>query len=468
MAPDQKRKVLCEAALKLKPMKQSPNTVWLKSNQYAKRFFTADLKALFKDSSWTIGNNLISNGLYLVEMMLLTRYLPPQLLGIYFLIISFPELIQQILDIRVKELMIRYLSLFIGQNEPRKALSLIKMLWFWDVGIAMSALLIVALFSQIASNVILGESGFASLMILYSLGMFFGSLDSASGPILRVFGRFDLAFWAGAFISLSSIISVSFVVFFDGGLKGLIFSKVFVSILSTVALGILSLRMIRQKLGTDFFVPLNELQDYKREMLGFAFHINVSSTIKALTAKLDVIIVGVLLGSTSVAIYKVSTQLAKTLYLLNDPLGTAIYPRFSLLSAQGKVDRINALVKRVMVGLSIGAGLLIIFTYILREQIVGAYAGEDYIQSAMIFVVASWGIVPGIILFWVKPYLLSLDLAYIRTKSIFVGNLMAIIIFCILTLSFGLMGAVIGFGLISSLAVMLSLFLIFLWRRKSS
>ncbi|MCB8943119.1 MAG: oligosaccharide flippase family protein [Ardenticatenaceae bacterium] len=437
----------------------------LKLRNLRRRFLTADLKALVKDSSWTMGGNIASSGLYLVETMLLARYFSQELLGVYFLIISFPELVQQVLDVRVREVMVRYLSMFVAQNEHRKVMALIKLLWLVDFGVASLALLIVALFSRLVSASLLDDPSFAWLMSLYAVGMLFGSLDSASGPILRVFGRFDMAFGAGLAISVGSFAATLIVVLVDGGIEGLIYGKVLVFILSTLVLGVLSLRLIRLEVNSSFRVPLSEIVGYRQEIFRFAFHVNISSTMKTLAGKLDVIIVGAILGPASVSIYKVLTQFSKTLRLLSDPLLLAVYPRFSLLAAQKKVSHINALVKRLTIGLVFPLSIMMIVIIVFRGQLVRAFAGQDYVNYSMIFVIAVAGMVPGLLFFWITPFLLSLDLAHLRTKGIVVSKLIGLIALGGLTWLWGLTGSAIGYSISWSLVVFVNLWQIIAWKR---
>ncbi|GAB4581718.1 MAG: hypothetical protein Fur0022_44680 [Anaerolineales bacterium] len=425
-----------------------------------KKFFTADFRGLLKDSTWAFAGMVATSGLYFVEVMLLARYFSQELLGVYFLIISFPELVQQVLDVRVKEIMVRYLALFVGQGEKRKAVALIKFLWLLDVGVALLAMVLVMLLSGVVSSALFLDSGYASLMILYAVGMLFEALDSASGPILRVFGRFDLAFLASLLIALVRIGVIALAMGWDTGLSGLIFARVLVFVFSTLFLGYLSLKIAWRELGDHFHTPLNELRSMYRELVGFAFQVNISSTLKTLVSKLDVMIVGLILGEASVAVYKITTQLAKTLLLFSDPLSMAVYPRFSLLFSQNQPKLMNALIKRLTFIMVMGVVPLLVGVFLFRHTLLVAFAGEAYQENTLPFVFATWGIAFALVFFWVRPYGLSLGLAGLLTKSMLISASVSLLGLVFLTWLYGETGAAIGFGLFYALTIMVQLFFI--------
>ena len=432
---------------------------------HAGRFLSADLKLLARASTWTTLGSAASAGLFLVEVMLLARYLPPDQLGAYFLVISFPELVQLILDVRVKELMTRYVALFIARGEPRRAVAVIKLLWLADVAIALLALGAMLLLSRPASLALFGSAGYAPLMVVYSLGLFFDSLDSASGALLRVLDRFDLAFWGGLGSSLGRLGLIAGVLLAHGALPALVLARAAALALDTVLLGALSLREGWKVLGPHVRAPIGEIGDSRRELLRFAFHINVSSTARAMATKLDVVVVGLLLSPAAVAVYKLATQFAKTPTVFTEPLMTAVYPQFARLVGQQNSARIDALIRRLTVLLASLLLPAVLLIYWLRVPLVSLFAGAGYAAFATVFVVAAWSTLLSAIFLWVRPYLLSRGLGRVLTLSHVGSLIVGMLTLVALARQFGVGGAVIGYGVMSGLIVPLSL-LQMSWRRQ--
>ncbi len=431
------------------------------------RFLSPDFKKLARDSSWTTLASVGSAGLFLLEVMLLARTLAPELLGAYFLIISFPELVQLILDVRVKELMTRYVALFLARGEPARAVAVIKLLWLADVAIALLALLATALLSRAAAGALFGSAAYAPLMVFYSAGLFFDSLDSASGALLRVLGRFDLAFWGALASALGRLGMIAWVVYTRGPLASLILARAAALALDTLLLGGLSLRVGWKRLGPFFRAPLSEIGEYRREIFRFALHINLSSTARALSTKLDVVVVGLLLAPASVAVYKLATQFAKTPTVLTEPLITALYPQFAWLAGKQDRGRIEALIRRMtllMAAFIVPAGVAL---YWLREPLVALFAGSGYAPYAVVFVLAAWGTLLGAVFLWVRPYLLSSGLGRVLTLSHVGSLLVGMLTLWLLTRAYGVAGSVIAYAVMSGLIVPLSL-LQLAWRRPAA
>ncbi|MEP7355760.1 MAG: oligosaccharide flippase family protein [Anaerolineales bacterium] len=422
-----------------------------------RRFLSPDLQKLARASSWTILASATTASLFLLEVMLLARYLPPELLGAYFLIISFPELVQLILDVRVRELMTRYVALFLARGEPGRTVAVIKLLWLADVTIALLALIVMVGLSRPAAVALFGRPDYAPLMMVYSLGLFFDSLDSASGALLRVLDRFDLAFWGGLASSLGRLGLIVGVVVARGPLGWLIAARAAALVLDTLLLGALSLREGWKLLGPHYRAPLRDLAEFRGEIFRFAFHINISSTARALATKLDVVVVGLLLTPAAVAVYKLATQFAKTPTVFTDALSTALYPQFARLAGQRDPARIGALVRRLtvlMAALIVPAGLALVW---LREPLVRAFAGAGYSGYATLFVLAAGSTLLAAVGLWVRPYLLSSGLGRVLTLS-HVGSLgVGMLVLVALTRPYGVVGAVIGYAVMSGLIVPLGL-----------
>ena len=415
--------------------------------QTVRRSLSSDLKRLMRDTSWSTASSVAVSGMYLLEIMLLSRYLSKELLGIYFLIISFPELVQEILDMRVREIMVRYLAQFIHHDELRRAAALIKLMWLVDVGVSLLGLLVVAALSQFASVYVVGQPGYAGLMVLYGLGTVLGALDSAAGTILRVLGRFDLAFLGSFLVSASRLALIGLAVLVGASLDGLITSRVIAFGLSTVIFGGLTWPVVWRLLRPHYQASLAELRPFRSEMIRFAIHVNISSTIKTLATKLDVIIVGAILGPGSVAVYKVGTQLAKTLTLLSDSMITAIYPQFATLKAQGNERAIERLARQITLIMVVIQAPVLVGVLIWRRELLVLFAGAAYHDNTVVFVIATLGVAFTMVFFWIRPYLLSFGRASALTNSLVVGTIASLLALVSLTQVWGEAGAAVGFSM---------------------
>ena len=415
------------------------------------RIYNTEVEGLVKDSAWFGAAKVLEFSAYTLEMVLLSRYLATETLGIYFLITSIPELVQHVLDFRVSELMVRYLTVFCESGNPGRIMALVKLFWLVDVGAALLALLIVIAAGPWAAATIIGDSQFAPLLTLFTFGLPFGSLDSASAAMLRVFGRFDLAFWGSLGTAASGLVLVSTAIFTDHGLEGIVAARVIALIISTIGLAAMSLYQLSQRVPITAKAPISELKGSLREMVGFGLQVNLASTLRILTAKMDVIIVGFLLGPAPVAIYKIVTQIAKGITIISDPPMVALYPRFARLFIEGKIRTIRRMSASLSILMLAAVSVVTLALVFFDEPLIRLYAGALYSPHAGLLPIAALGVAPGIVLFWVQPYLLSVGLAKARTLAIAVGAGLGLASLTLLTQAFGAISAVVGFGLTFSL-----------------
>jgi O-antigen/teichoic acid export membrane protein len=440
----------------------------LKLRKQGRRFVSSDLKHVLKGSSWMAASGAIVAGLYLVELALLARYLTPDLLGIYFLILSIPELVQGVLKTQFGDIIIRYLMFFIKKNEPQRAIALIKLNWLVNAGTGVMVFFIVALISNFASNKIIGDTKYAPLMLIYAGGIAFGSIDVTSGPVLRAFQRYDILFLLSSCTSFIRLAIIGAIIWYQGNLQSLVIARTLALIVTTIVMGVISILFLKQSLGSHFKAKIGELRGYWREIIGFGVNTNIAATIKTLSSKFDAIIVGLVLGTASVSIYKVATQLSRTLLLLSDPVDNALYPHFTSIVADGDTNRLDALAKRITIFNIIIAMPIISLAFIFRKELTMLFAGPAYKESAIIFFIAACGVVFWMIFFWTSSYLLSLGLAYQRTVSVALGRLVGLALLFILTIPYGIMGAAVGFGMMYISVVAINLCQIYLWKNKQA
>lgn len=408
--------------------------------------------SFLRDSAWSTVTTGATIGFQMLEIIILSRALSQPALGVYFLVTAFPELIQGLLDLRLQEVMIKYLISFIKSGDANRINALIKVTWLVSVAAGGLLLFIVAVTATFASSLLGVDSG-RGLMLLYSVGLFSVSLQGRSGAIIRALGRFELNFWVALSVALVRFLVVVAAVSANWGVTGVIAGRVVGQFVSTAIVGTASLLLLRTRVKLDFSVPLSVLRPLWRELAMFSFHLNLASIAKGLTQKLDTILVGAFLNPSAVAAYKVVGQFGRAIYLLSDPLTTAAYPRFVALVSGGKLAEVNSLARRAswLVGLLLAPVLLI--STIFSSQLVTLFAGPQYSAHGWLLPLFMWSCAPAVVLFWTHPYLLSIGWAHASAYANLVGRVAGILVLAALLSAYSLAGAAIGSGLPACLTV---------------
>lgn len=375
-------------------------------------------RALATNSIWSIAATGVRALAVLAETVLLTRFLTPTQLGVFLLVLAFPEAVQQVLDFRVTDATIRYLGEFVERAQPRYAVALLKLLWLVDVAVGAIAFGLVAGTAWLVAPHLLQGNASWSLIVIYAFGVFIGTLDTASGAVMRVLDQFGLAFLVGGLADVVRVLGVAAALSAGAGLTGLVWTRVAVIALTTVLLAAGALWASRSFIKGELAAPVSLLRPRLREITHFLVGTNLIGVIRALSTKLDVILIGFLLTPAAVAVYKVALQFARLPLLLSDALYIAVYPQFAReVAGANRLDDAKALGAQLSRWLLLAAIPATAVGIAFSEPLIELVAGEDFGAAAAPFRVILLGIMPWLVVFWTPALILSMGRA--RTLMMF-------------------------------------------------
>jgi O-antigen/teichoic acid export membrane protein len=422
------------------------------------------LRRLLGASAWTVGVTGINTAARLAEVILLARYLSPHGLGVFLLIVAYPEAVQQLLDCRAPEAMTRYLGQFLAEGRKRRAVALVKLLWLIDVAVSAVALAIVLLTAGFVSSVLLDDDGFGRLMAIYAVGMFAASLDTASPAILRVLDRFSLSFAVGATSALVRLLLIVAMISAGAGLEGLIWATVAASIAGTVVSGALAFRELKRVLWDHRRAPLSVLRDSLKEISFFLLSTNLAGTVRLASTKLDTLVVGLLAGPATVSIYKVALQLGSAPLYLSEPLFVAAYPSFVRAHTLGHLAEIRQTTRRLTILLAATAVPSALVLALEGRAVVGLTVGDDFAPAVAPFAIVLLSVLPALVFFWTRARILSLGGAAALLRIVTVATGLQIVGLFVFVPAFGATGAAISMAVMNLTAVAFQI--LFLHRRR--
>jgi O-antigen/teichoic acid export membrane protein len=422
------------------------------------------LRGLATNSAWAMAATTVSAAALAVEILMLAHYLGPTTLGVLLLVTAYPDAVQQLLDFRVRDAMTRYLTGFVAQGRNREAVAIVKLLWMLDVAVSAVAVLIVVITAGIAAELLVNDSGDARLMIIYSVGLFFGSLDTASGPVLRALDRFALSFAAGSASSVTRLGLVAGVLLAGGGLEAVVWARAGAELMTTLLQGSVSLYVLAQLLWKDRGAPVSLLRDRFGEIGRFLVNTNLAGALRLASTKLDTILVGLLASPATVAIYRIGIQFGRLPVLVADSLYTAVYPAFVRALATDRLDQVRRIAYRisiVMAALCVPVGLGLALT---SESLMSFLAGDAFRSAGPAFAVCLGGVLPYLVFFWTQPLMLAAGHAGSLLKIMSVATVAQLAAILLLVPGLGAKGAAAALAIMYILAVALQL--AFVHRRR--
>ena len=420
-------------------------------------FFDSRFQHVARNSVWTAVTTIVVAGAVFAETILLARYLGTKGFGVYVLVIAYPEAIQIILDFRTREAMTRYLGDFLARNQAWEAVAVVKLLSLINLGVLVSAFLIVVASAPLVAPWLTDDREAASLMQVYAIAMLFGGLDTTAGSVLRVFDRFRLSFLTGAGMIVLRVSIVAGLISAHSSLEGLIWGRVVAEIVTTSVIGGNAFVLLKRALWPHRRAPIRVLSSRRGEITRFLLHLNVQGSIRAAATKLDVLLVGLLGGPASASIYKVGVQFGSSPLLLSDPLFVAVYPLFTRWRALGHTHEIRSVGRKATLVLASVALPVAASLAMESKPIVSTAVGADFSDAWLPMVVILVAVLPVVSLFWGRAAMLSFGDARTATRIILAATALQLALLAVLVPLYGATGGAVAFAAMNLSSALLTL-----------
>lgn len=380
-----------------------------------------------------------------MQTVLIARSLEVEGYGILTAVIAFVGLVNQFVDFRVWETVVKYLSEFWVRGEKPKALALIKMAYLIDASSGVVAFMLVLLLAPLSARYVIRQPGSETLINLFATSLLLSTINNTSSAILRVFNRFSwLSIHSGS-IAILKLGLVALFLWWDGGLTGILLAYLVSACLEAILMTGMAWKVVWSKLGDiRGAVPINVLRPYRDEMFRFLFATNINSVMRMLNTKVDVLVLSYFWSPLEVGYYKMAQTFARTLLLASDPIYTSIYPELSRLWAASNHRGFARLIKQTTMTLLV---LFIPATMLLTlssPKLLGLIVGPEFAPSASPLRWLAAGYLLAIVTLWAHPAALSMSRADISTKALALGSTVQVLMLMSLTPRWGANGPAIS------------------------
>jgi O-antigen/teichoic acid export membrane protein len=143
--------------------------------------------------------------------------------------------------------------------------------------------------------------------------------------------------------------------------------------------------------------------DYLKSMLSYGMKAHISNMMTFLNYRLDILLLGYFLNSTSVGIYSVAVNIGERLSIFSQSISQVLLPRIASSNAEEDRNKISSMVSRIIMSFVFLLGL---FVFIVSDIIFKVFFGEEYMASSIILRL----LLPGLTVLAVEK-ILSNDLA---------------------------------------------------------
>jgi O-antigen/teichoic acid export membrane protein len=170
-----------------------------------------------------------------------------------------------------------------------------------------------------------------------------------------------------------------FVVSFDLGIKGLVYSYLFSYCISSALF--CAVAPFRYKIRTNWAV-------YKR-ILRFGFPLGINGCLTFLFLKIDRIMIGTMIDSSAVAVYETASQTPSYVRMGYVSFQSVFFPSIAELHEQGRIKEIENVLSNSLRIVSFICCFMFLIAFALRTEIITLLFSAKYIESAAILPILS-------------------------------------------------------------------------------
>jgi O-antigen/teichoic acid export membrane protein len=339
-----------------------------------------DLRKLLAQGTMLLSGQVAAAALAVVVAVVLARALGEEDYGRYVLVVATVIIVSQVIDVRVWEAATRFASDHLAYERRVEARAVLELAILLNLAGGLVAMAILAALAAPIADELLQEPDLTAAIVVYSAIAPMLALENATAAIFRIFDSFGRlgALFAGA--ALLRLISVGVVVAAGGGLSVILASLLIAETVAVAGFVATGLRMLGSSLPSDltFLGRLGAIRGQFRIMGRFLAVSNLTSTLRILNERLDVVLVGALASPAAAGLLGLARTFVQPLVVLYRPFTDSIYPTLFSAAARGELNRARPLLDRMTRLAGTAMLLAAAVLSIASPWLIPAIAGEDF------------------------------------------------------------------------------------------
>ena len=399
------------------------------------------LRQLLRNAGWL----LLSDGTVLVAGLLGTlvaaRALGAQEFGRITLVWSVVGVAHLLVDVRAWEAVTRYLSEFTSRRQPALALATLKLALLAEGAVALLGFGLIWLASGWVSTRLFNDPSLQPLILLGAVTLVVSAFDRTARAVLRVFDRFGALGLCSAIEAVLSLLLVIVAVAVGGGAKGVLVAHLAAAVAGAILLLAVAAREIHARLwAARASARLSAVSRYRHEMLAFVGHSAVRASLKVLTRRFDLILLGHFRSPAEVGTYGAALRLAQVMEEISDPLYFAAFPQLARAWVEAR-DEFFRLLRLMAAGLAVLTSAVVAVGAIAAPLIVSLALGPAYAAAAEPFRLLLFATGVAVATLWATPAMLGSGHPAAATTAATAGAAVLVVLLVALVPTWGIEGA---------------------------
>jgi O-antigen/teichoic acid export membrane protein len=335
--------------------------------------------------------------LSIVQGFLIASLLGAKYFGLFSLAISYVGLIFGIIEFKIAEAAIKFISEFVQKKEKDKIY--IVSLAFLAVEIIKGVVstLIIALSGVWVANHIYKQPQLYGLFLVLSLSNLFMTANPTLTAFLRLGEKYAIIAWYDIGIGLIGLIGTGVTAYRTRDIFPVVIAYAVVGFIGGLSKILIVWSLFRRKLRVKEIIQA--VRRWKlaaihwKKIVRFSIYLNVTSTLRYLTKNLDVLILGKIVNLESVGAYGLARRVSNIFAFFTDPLLIVIYPEMARDWAAGRIKEVRRLFKTVTFSATAAIIAFYVGLCLSAPWFVPRFFGRDFHRSIDIL----WLFFPGVV-----------------------------------------------------------------------
>jgi O-antigen/teichoic acid export membrane protein len=379
------------------------------------------LQKILANSGYLLSSNVLSMGLSVVQSILAGRLLGVAGFGVVGTITAFASTLNRLFSFRMNELVVKYFGDATTQEQSERAAAVVKAAALGETGSAFLSFIILVILAPFAAAKLADDPATAPLFILYGSMVLVNFATETATGVLQVTNKFRNQ----AVVNLiSSILTAGIVVWAFLAQRGLM-EVIWAYLIGKIVLGLgtafLGWKEMNKALGKDWWKTSFSALPPIKELAGFAFSTNISSTIILLVRDNEALWIAWFLSPVEVGYAKTALAIINLVQVPITPFISTTYPEINRAVIKKDWTLLRRLLKRITLISGGWTGLTAIGLVLFGRWLLLFY-GVEFLPAYVPMLIFLVGLGFANVFFWNRPLLLSLGLPMVPYRiSLYCG-----------------------------------------------
>ena len=399
-----------------------------------------------------------------IHTIIIANILGIEILGILALATGITVICAQFFILNMKDVVIRYISIFLAEEKHSSAHNLLKIGIAVNISAAVAYFILICLISPFLNDLLIKTEDGSTLIRLFSLVPIFQFIlsDSILGYI-RINNKLNI-YASGQFISSVLRLGITYIglVYFQLGIFFVILTTIASGLLILIILVLTTIRLSKDSRRTPWKETINdkEITIFAPSIKKFVRNNYLTGLLSIPGKELDINLLGFFTTVENVGVYKIAKNFISAIWAITDPIHLVLYPECSKFWVQKNHSGLIKFIKRI-------TGLLLLFSILIATTsgiavpyFIDIFMDAEASYASTLYLIMVSSIIIWVPLLWIHPILLTAARTDLALKASFIHSVLSVVLYFSFITSLGLIGTAIAYAVNAALISLVQYYLL--------